>query len=304
MDWATQIFLAWVAFLLVVCWRRSPPVWHWIIAVHLILMAGIHALVRAAARGSPAGIVRFLRETYPLFLYVGFFRETELVNVVLGLPRLDPHFLKLEDRLFGTQPSVALMDAFPHRWLSEILYAAYFSYYFMVVGLGLWLLWRNRPAFRHFISVVSFVFYACYLTYMWVPVIGPRLLFRPTPEREWYQAHYPGLSLPAFPETVQHGPFFELMAFIYRNLEAMSAAFPSSHVAIAVTTLWFSWRYVRPLRWIHAVTVVLLSISTVYCRYHYAVDVPAGLVAALILIPLGNALYWRFDGGGTTAPCE
>jgi membrane-associated phospholipid phosphatase len=32
----------------------------------------------------------------------------------------------------------------------------------------------------------------------------------------------------------------------------------------------------------------------VYCRYHYAVDVLAGLVAAAVLIPIGNWLYFKF----------
>ena len=86
------------------------------------------------------------------------------------------------------------------------------------------------------------------------------------------------------------------MKFIYRHFEANSAAFPSSHVAVALTTLWFSWRYLRPIRWLHTLAAALLCLSTVYCRYHYAVDVPAGIVAALILAPLGNWLYQRIDG--------
>ena len=42
---------------------------------------------------------------------------------------------------------------------------------------------------------------------------------------------------------------------------------------------------------------ILLCLATVYCRYHYAVDVIAGVVTAAVLIPLGNALYFRFQGG-------
>lgn len=304
-DWATQLFLGGVALLLVTFRHQAPPQWPWIVAGHLFLMALVHGLVTAVAQGSANPIVRFLREAYPILFYTLFFRETELVNRTLGNPRLDPHFLVLEHEIFGSQPSVDLMNALPLPWVSEILYAAYFSYYAMVAGLGLWLLWQNRPAFRHFVSVVTFVFYGCYVFYMAVPVIGPRLLFRPSPERDWYVATYASLPPPTYPDAVQHGPFFHLMAFIYRHFEAMSAAFPSSHVAVAVTTLWFSWRYARPIRWVHAVAVVLLCISTVYCHYHYAVDVPAGVLAALILIPLGNWLHLRFDlAGRRTAGIE
>jgi len=40
--------------------------------------------------------------------------------------------------------------------------------------------------------------------------------------------------------------------------------------------------------------VILLCLGTVYCRYHYAVDVLAGGATAAVLIPIGNWLYFRF----------
>ena len=294
-DWASQAFLAVVIVLLLVFHRTAPSGWPWVILGHLAAMAGIHALIHAEARGSRNPIVGFLRAVYPLLLYTPFFRETELINRAVGAPRLDLHFLGAELRLFGTEPSVALMHGAPQRWVSEVMYAAYFSYYVMIVGTGLWLWFRDRPVFRRYISVVSFVFYSCYFFYFWVPVIGPRLLFRPRPERDWYLAQRPPLPELAFPAGIQGGLFRHLMAFIYRNFEALSAAFPSSHVAVALTTLWFTWRLFPRLRWVHLVAVCLLCVSTVYCRYHYAVDVPAGILAALVLIPLGNALVRRVD---------
>jgi membrane-associated phospholipid phosphatase len=33
----------------------------------------------------------------------------------------------------------------------------------------------------------------------------------------------------------------------------------------------------------------------VYCRYHFAVDVVAGVVLTALMLPLGNALYFRFS---------
>jgi membrane-associated phospholipid phosphatase len=97
---------------------------------------------------------------------------------------------------------------------------------------------------------------------------------------------------------VQAGVFFQLMRWIYRVFEAPGAAFPSSHVAIALCTVFFSFLYLRRIRYIHLVVAVLLCLSTVYCRYHYVVDVLAGLVAAAVLIPLGNWLYCKFGHQG------
>ena len=86
------------------------------------------------------------------------------------------------------------------------------------------------------------------------------------------------------------------MLLIYRMFEAPGAAFPSSHVAVALCTLYFSFKYLRPIRYLHLVFAVLLCCSTIYCRYHYAVDVAAGLITAAIVVPLGNWLYRKFQG--------
>jgi membrane-associated phospholipid phosphatase len=98
----------------------------------------------------------------------------------------------------------------------------------------------------------------------------------------------------AYPESVQAGVFFRIMKWMYRVFEAPGAALPSSHVAVALCTVYFSFRYLRPIRYAHLAVACLLCLSTIYCRYHYVVDVLAGLLAAAILVPLGNWLYFKF----------
>ena len=85
------------------------------------------------------------------------------------------------------------------------------------------------------------------------------------------------------------------MAWIYRVFEAPGAALPSSHVAVALCTVFFSFRYLRRIRYAHLAVAGLLCLSTVYCRYHYVVDVLAGLVTVAVLVPLGNWLYFKFS---------
>jgi membrane-associated phospholipid phosphatase len=170
----------------------------------------------------------------------------------------------------------------------------------MITGIGIALFIRNRTQFHHYISVLSFVFYVCYLTYIILPVMGPRAFYGGMGYDIPAEVH-PDVP-PPYPVAVQEGPFFKVMRLIYANLEAQGAAFPSSHVAIALVTLWFSFRYLPRIRYLHLTTVVLLFISTVYCRYHYVVDVFAGLAAAAALIPIANWLYFRYsapaDRGG------
>ena len=239
------------------------PAWPWLLAAHLVTAVLVHlCIVKGSSAEAPAPL-HFLRGFYPIPLYLGFYRETELVNALVGTPRLDPALIRADHALFGSQPSVELMVAAPTPLVSELLYAAYFSYYFMIAGIGAWLLIRQPEDIRHFVAVMSFSFYVCFAIYLFVPVVGPRLFFLETPERDLFLQLY-GINPPAVPEGIAGWPFHAIMAFIYHTFEAHSAAFPSSHTTIALVTTWFSWRYLPRLRWSHAVVTTLLIISTVY----------------------------------------
>ncbi len=293
-DFATQGYMAIVAVLILLFHGTTVPSWPWLVAAHGVGMALVHWLILAHARRPANGVLDFLRHFYPVLLYTGFYRETEELNQMFIAGYLDPTLFRLEQRLFGSQPSLAFMELLPYAWVSEVLYTAYFSYYLMIAGVGVALFLRDRRQFFHYVSVVSFVFYVCYLTYIIIPVVGPRILYRTIPGYVLPADVVPAV-IPAVPATVRSGPIFQLMAWIYETFEALGAAFPSSHVAVAIATAWFSFRYLRRIRWFHAVMVALLCISTVYGRYHYVVDVVAGILTAAILVPAGNWLYTRFQ---------
>lgn len=296
-DYATQGYIALVGLLVLLFHGGRVPGWAGLVALHMLGMLAVHFLIRSSAARPGNRVLEFFRHFYPVLLFVFFYNETGVLNRMFVSDYVDPFFLRLEQRLFNGQPCIEFMERLPYVVVSEVFYAAYFSYYIMIGGVGLALFWRQRTAFHHYVSVLSFVFYACYLTYIFLPVAGPRGLFR---EIGGYRISLADAGLavqPSFPEAIQRGPFNRIMAFLYDNFEAMGAAFPSSHVAIAVCTCWFSWLYLPRIRWIHTVMVILLCLSTVYCRYHYVVDVIAGVLAALVLVPLGNWLSKRGSGG-------
>lgn len=294
-DYATQGYLIVVALLILFFHNWTVLHYKGLVAAHTICVLVIHWLIVTRAQGKGGPVVDFFRHFYPLVLYTGLFRETGALNRMFFHDYMDPAVIRWEQALFGGQPSMLFMDKLPHLWLSELFYFSYFSYYIMIVGVGLALFIRNRAQFFHFVSVISFVFYVCYTLYIFIPVVGPRLFMREIegyglPEAVWALA-----SVHSFPEAVQHGPFFKIMAVIYEIFEAPGAAFPSSHVAISLSTVYFSFRYLPRVRYLHLVMAILLCTSTVYCRYHYLVDVFAGILTAAMFLPLGNWLYWRFE---------
>ena len=294
-DYATQGYLLLIALMVLGLHGTAVPGWPWYIAAHLGLIVLLHGLITIQALRPANRVLDFLRHYYPILLYAGLYRESGDLNQMIFSGYLDAHFLRFEQQLFGWQPGLELMERFPARWVAELLYASYFSYYLMIAGVGLVLFARNRRAFFHYISVVTFVFYCCYFTYVITPVVGPRILCRGIVEHPPLEAA--GLlGAPGTPPTVQAAFFYRVLLFIYDHFETPGAAFPSSHVAIALVTLYFSFLYLRPIRWVHLVVVVLLCVATVYGRYHYVVDVLAGALTAAVLIPAGNWLFRRFGG--------
>jgi membrane-associated phospholipid phosphatase len=303
-DYATQTYAALVAVLVLLFHNRTVPNWPGILAVHAAILGGVHVLIQTHGRGRGGRPIDFLRHFYPVLLYIWFFAETGWLNRMFFSEYLDPLVIRADQGLFGCQPSIEFMQRVPYLAVSELFYAAYFSYYIMIVGVGLALYLRRREQFFHYLSVISFVFYICYTIYVVVPIIGPRV-FLHDPESyhlpQELQRLAPGAG---YPESVQGGAFYKLMAFIYRVFEAPGAAFPSSHVAIAFCTVFFSFRYLRPIRFVHLVAALLLCLSTIYCRYHYVVDVLAGAVTAALLAPLGNWCYFRFTTSGSETEAE
>ncbi len=293
-DYATQSYMALVSLLILFFHNERVPGVPVLLALHATGLVLVHGLIHLHARRPHSRALDLLRHFYPVLLYTGFYRETGVLNKMFVPSYLDEHFVRFEQWLFGFQPSLTFMHLLPYRWVGELFYGAYFSYYIMIVGVGLALFFRSRPQFFHYVSVVSFVFYCCYLAFIFLPVTGPRLFFR---EVDHFSLPAEWLALGAahpYPEVIQRGVMYRVIALIYDLFEPPGAAFPSSHVAVAICTLQFSRRYLPRLRHLHAVMVVLLCLSTVYCRFHYAVDVAAGILTALALVPLGNWLYQRW----------
>jgi membrane-associated phospholipid phosphatase len=295
-DYATQGYLAFVAVLILLFHNGTVPAWPWLLTAHVVCLGAVHGMILRYSRGDAGKLLSFFRHFYPVILYTGMFRETGALNRMFFTDYIDPLVIGWEQSLFGCQPSMLFMEKFPSLLLSELLYISYFSYYVMIVGVGVALFVRNRLQFFHFVSVISFVFYICYTLYIFVPVVGPRLFMREIegyalPEAVWNLA-----STHEFPAVVQTGWFYRIMAVIYEIFEAPGAALPSSHVAVSLCTVYFSFKYLPRIRHAHLIMALLLCVSTIYCRYHYVVDVLAGIAAAAVLLPLGNRLYWRFEG--------
>ncbi len=248
------------------------------ILLRFALMGGFLALiVFLASRSNPLPpAIQVVVDFYPA-AFIPFVFESlgPLIAAVRGSARDD--LLIAADRfLFGTDVTVWL-ERFARPWLTDVLYLCYASYYFQSLALGT-VLWRRRHAeARRYIFTLSVCYFVSYLGYFLVPALGPRFAL----------ASSQRIVLEATPLSRGIATTIDLLERTKYDV------FPSGHTMITAAVLIVAFRRSRPAFWALLPFGVGLIVSTVYCRYHYVVDVLAGLALAFASVPLGDWLYDR-----------
>lgn len=234
----------------------------WALAAAHAAAAG--AVVWLARRPLPGGhVLRFLRIFLPVAVTPILYTELETLNQLVAPGYLDGAVQGWEAALFGVQPSVAWARAWPWLPLSEVLHLGYVSYYLVVpaAAVAVYRAAGDRGLERAAVTV-GLAFFVCYACFAVFPVAGPRYEF----------ARITGPAADGGVFAVVHG--------VLEAGSSKGTAFPSSHVAAAVAALLACVRDARrAFRWL-LVPVVLLTLGTVYGRFHYAVDALAGLAVA------------------------
>jgi membrane-associated phospholipid phosphatase len=220
-----------------------------------------------------AGAVgRFLGTFYPLILVTFLYRETGLVNEPAGRHH-DAQVQLWELALFGFQPSVAWIRAWPWPWLSWTMHLGYIGYYLIVAGapLAVWMRGIKGGVERLLLALMG-TFYICYVAFLVFPVRGPRHLFEP--------AVNAAIAVP--PAVLAHA--------ILHAGAAWGAAFPSSHVAAVWTMGLVAARVWRGLGYVLLPMAALVTLGTVYGQFHYAVDALAGILVAVVVAALDRRM--------------
>jgi membrane-associated phospholipid phosphatase len=234
-----------------------------ILAAHLAAVA-LPWLLRRAALG---GAMRVLWEIYPLLWLCAFWSELDFIRHMLHPVSNDALVRALDLRLFGVHLDQLWMAAMPHVWFSEVMHLAYFAYYPLIfLPPVIAALAGRTEASRDMTYRLLLTYVGCYLVYMAFPVDGP------------------GATLPRFDGELTGGVIYQLVHGAVRWGDSLGCAFPSSHVAGAVTIAMLGWRWFRPgVAALLTIEAAGVFVSTVYTQQHYAIDAVAGLVLAVAL---------------------
>ena len=194
--------------------------------------------------------------------YFSLSAAVPLMNNPTGLETLGWHkdavLQHWDVTLFGDVPR-QLMLTEPGAWVTDMFMGCYLFFFYYLIGAQLFFFLKNLNTYRICAVGLCTVYALGYVGYTLMPAIGP--------------VEELGLR--------QGGWLTELGgSFVAQRTNGVDV-FPSLHMAASLFLLVFDWWYRRQHFWWALGPTVGLWVATVFLRYHYGVDVLAGIVLAL-----------------------
>jgi membrane-associated phospholipid phosphatase len=260
-----KIILAYFAFALVltVGWWTEVPYAAPLLAAHL---SGILLLVYEVKRPNAASFV--FRCWYPLIYVAACYKAMALFIPAIRHGSADQALADLDFRIWHAHPTVWL-ERIQTPAGTEFLQIIYTLFVPMVL-LPAVVLWRRRlyREFQYFAFLIALGYLVSYVGYLIVPARGPRFLLAP----------------------LQHVPlqgvwlFHSLQGALDRLESAHYDCFPSGHTELTILAWWSTRQFGNRWFWPSFAYTLSIIFATVYLRYHYTVDVLAGVLVAATLL--------------------
>lgn len=271
-DALTIVFLLFLILLTMIFYKNIPRA-SFLISLYSVFIIAQIIIIRIKDSSRFMGF--FYDLIFPVLCVLLIFDSLGLLVHYINPEDIDLILIRLDYLIFNNHPTV-MLERIMSPLLTDILQLAYTTYYFIPISFGILLLCNNqRKEFERTLFLVLFCFYISYLGYILFPALGPRF------------------TLTHLQTTELQGLFVaEPIQRLLNQLEGVKRdAFPSGHTGIALTVLYLAYRFKRRFFWLLLPVVSTLLFSTVYCRYHYVVDVFAGFGLTLLTILLGEWYY-------------
>jgi membrane-associated phospholipid phosphatase len=265
--------------LLTLVFHGRIPLWHSLLLNYLILVGLFFALKLSSDRKVTGRVGTFFQQFSPI-LFVVFIYES-LGHLIQYLqPDIDPQLIQIDFTIFGVHPTL-WMEQWIVPWFTDIMSLAYLSYYFIPVVLIAVLYLKDRMMeFDRAMFVLAFGYYVSFIGYILFPAIGPRYAMT-----HLYSVPLEGSFITDFVRDI-------LNALEHNKRDCM----PSGHTQIVLIALFLAHRYEKFLFYLFFPIICALILSTVYLRYHYVIDLFAGVALAIGCMIVGPLLHrwWTF----------
>ncbi len=254
-----------------------------VLAFSAVMVAAAVQLRKKQWIGSPGNFWQKLAKIY-LDFYPLLFMFVIFESFFMILPYFNPHdydrqLAQLDYQWFGVHPTVWI-EQWIRPWLTDLLYLVYFIYYPFPLFILVWLYKKRKfTALDRSIFLLLVVNYGAYITYFFVPAMGPRY-YEPIMQLQTKSLNGIFLAVPI--RNFIH--FFEPNKF---------DAFPSLHIATTLTTLIIMAKYNKKMFFTFIPLFLGILVAVVYCRFHYVVDIFAGILWTIVAVSTAGWLYDR-----------
>jgi hypothetical protein len=201
---------------------------------------------------------------------VSSYFELRVILPAASSRAVDASLYAFDVNVFGVEPCIA-WDRFVSPQSVEWFAFFYFGYFFILAAnvLPFMFLGKNLDVLARFALGTSLVFCIGHTLYILVPGYGP-------------YAYLAG----SFHHQLSGGTFWRLVQEAVASAGAQKDIFPSLHTAVPTFLALFSFRHRReqwPFRYtwpIAAFCAIQIVGATMFLRWHYLVDILAGLTVA------------------------
>jgi membrane-associated phospholipid phosphatase len=267
---------------------------------YIVIATGVIVFAIVSSKYKGGKVFTLVRRLYviPIVFFI-------YSNIHLYIPLVNPHdydttLIAWDLAIFGVNPT-EWIGKLANPLLTEYLQFAYMMFYVLPFILGVeFTLRESDDRFFEFARIVIFGFFFSYILYFFMPAIGPRFTIH---DFSMINTELPGIFLTNFfrdlvnagggvmPDTVNPAEIV--------NRDCM----PSGHTMMTLITILIAFKFKSKYKWIVAVIGFSLIFSTVYLRYHYVVDVVAGIAFALLTmwlepkieLLLRNLGFYKYD---------
>jgi len=213
--------------------------------------------------------LNYCTRLYPLALLIPFYEIAGKQIHLIHSRFFDSSILAMENALFTTHP-VIWFEKLYNPLLNEWMLMGYTTYLVLIPITTSWFYFKkmNRES-EHLLGSLLCSLFFCYILFFLIPVTGPRFAM-----------------VDQFVKPLEGFLFRPITIMLEQNAMLHGGAFPSAHCAAGAVMLILAHRYDKLLfKWTSPILITLF-IATVYGRYHYPLDVVAGIAvgAAGILV--------------------
>jgi membrane-associated phospholipid phosphatase len=252
------------------------------IFLNLFIVTAIVTVATIVEKFNAGLMFKFVRNLYVVPVIFFIYTQTHAYLKIINPNDFDWLLIKWDFAIFGANPTHIFFNI-ANPWLTELLQLSYMLFFLMPLAVGFELYLRGKmDEFITFTRTIAFGFFVSYLLYFFLPAVGPRFTLH---EFSQINSELPGVFLTSFfRELVNIGGGIYPSNFITPFESVNRDCMPSGHTMITLINMWMTYKFRAHNRyWIYFFGSGLI-IATVYLRYHYVVDLIAGLIFAALVI--------------------